>query len=92
VVGTMAPYGVHVSGFEPEGSQEIFSSRQPFRPALAPTQPPVEREKQPGHAADHTPPTSGQNMHAHTSAPPLCLNSMSQTELSIYLYTVVDCV
>ena len=32
VVGTMAAYRLHGSGFETEGSQEIFSSWQPFRP------------------------------------------------------------
>jgi len=89
VVGTMAPYRFHGSGFEPEGSQEIFSSRQPFKPALSSTQPPVQREKQPGHAVDHTPPPSVQTVHAYTSTPPLCLDNMSQTELTMYLDTVV---
>jgi hypothetical protein len=36
-------YGLEVSGFESRQGRQIFSSPKPSRPALGPTQPPVQR-------------------------------------------------
>ena len=42
VVGIATRYRLDGSGFEPWLEQEIFSFTRPFKPALEPTQPPVE--------------------------------------------------
>ena len=58
-VGIATDYGLELSGSNP-GGDEIF---RPSRPALGPTQPPVQwglyRGKvRPGRDADHSPPSS----------------------------------
>ena len=61
-VSIAADYGMDCPGSNP-GGDEIF---RPSRPTLGPTQPPVKwvlglsrgDKVQPGHAADHSPPSS----------------------------------
>jgi len=56
-VGLATDYGLDGPGSNP-GGDEIF---RPSSPALVPTQPPVKwvpGKVRPGHAADHSPPSS----------------------------------
>ena len=58
LVGIATDYRLDDPASNP-GGDEIF---RPSRPALGPTQPPVQRvpglSRGPGHAADHSPPSS----------------------------------
>jgi hypothetical protein len=66
--------------FDPrQGRKGIFSPSPVSRPALGPTQPPIQwvpgaispAEKQPGREADHSPPSSAEdkNTWSYTSPP-----------------------
>jgi hypothetical protein len=53
------------SGFDPRQTQEIFPLTSVSRPALEPTQPPVQwvpgvLSPRPGRDADHSPPSSAE--------------------------------
>jgi hypothetical protein len=67
----VSDYGLddRASGFYPRRGQRIFPLSSVSRPALGPTQPPVQWvpgvlslgvKAQPGHDADHSPPSSAE--------------------------------
>jgi len=43
IVGVKTHYKLDSLGFEHQRGQEIFSSPHPFRPAVGPTQPPLQQ-------------------------------------------------
>jgi hypothetical protein len=74
-------YGLDGTGFEHRWEKEIFSSSNPFRPALVPVQPPVQQVPwlfPRGNAAwrgvANPPSFSAEFRHdlVYTSTPPLC--------------------
>jgi hypothetical protein len=75
-------YGPDDRGFESHQGLGIFLLTTASRPALGPTQPPVQwvqealslGVKRPGHEADHIPSSSAEvkNTWSYTSTPPIC--------------------
>jgi hypothetical protein len=85
-VGIALGYGLDDRWFESWHGLGIFLFPTAFRPALRPTQSPIQwvsgalslGVKQPGREADHSPPSSPavKNVRSYTSTPPIRLHGV----------------
>jgi hypothetical protein len=95
IVGIATCYGLDGSGLEPRCGQEIFTFPHPYKPALGPTQAPIQwvpgilsRVKRPERGFDNPLPTSAEvikSWHSYTSTPLLCLHGVLGGDLHLYI-------
>jgi hypothetical protein len=97
--GSSVGYGLDDRGFESRQGLRIFLFTAVSRPALGPTQPPIQwvsralskGVKRPVHEADHSPPSSAKvkNAWSYISTPPIRLCGAQlrhRDNFTIYLY------